>query len=75
MPRMAKQEIAASVMAYATANYEKGWDFVVECYTEADIVALMEAHGYTTKKQVMDGFGIVRDVREDRIADARNSAF
>jgi hypothetical protein len=75
MPKMTKQAIAASVMAYATANYEKGWDFVVECYTEADIVAMMDERGFTTKKQVMDSFAIVRDWREDQIADAKNSAF
>jgi hypothetical protein len=75
MPRMTKQAIAESVMAYAEAHYEQGWDFVVECFSVADIVADMERNGYTTKSEIMGLYGAVRDVREDRIADAKNSAF
>lgn len=75
MPRMTKRQVAESVMAFAVANYEKGYDWIVECKTLDDIVADMDARGYTTKKQIMEDYGVVTDVREDRIADARNSAF
>lgn len=75
MPKMTKQAIAESVMAFAVENYEKGYDWIVECMTVDDIVAEMEKCGYTTKKQIMGLYGAVTDVREDRIADARNSAF
>lgn len=75
MPRMTKQAIAESVMAYAVENYEKGFDWIVECKTVADIVAEMDECGFTTKAQIMELYGAVTDVREDRIADARNSAF
>lgn len=75
MPRMTKQAIAEQVMAYAIKNYEKGYDWIVECMTIDDIVKDMDERGYTTKKQIMADYGVVTDVREDRIADAKNSAF
>ena len=75
MPKMTKQAIAESVMAYAVENYERGFDWIVECMTVSDIVAEMDSQGITTKGELMKLYGAVRDVREDRIADARNSAF
>ena len=70
-----KLEIAEEVMAYAVENYERGFDWIVECMTVNDIVAEMDANSFTTKDQIMGLYGAVTDVREDRIADARNSAF
>jgi len=70
-----KLKIAEAVMAYAIEHYEEGYDWIVECKTVNDIVADMDERGYTTKRQIMDDYGVVTDVREDRIADARNSAF
>ena len=70
-----KQAIAEEVMAYAVENYERGFDWIVECKTIDDIVADMDERGYTTKAQILADYGVVTDVREDRIADARNSAF
>lgn len=75
MPKMSKQAIAESVMAYAIENYERGYDWIVECMTVADIIEEMDRAGITTKGELMKLYGAVRDVREDRIADARNSAF
>lgn len=75
MSNPSKQAIAEAVMAYAVENYEKGFDWIVECKTVNDIVAEMDARGFTTKAQIMSLYGAVTDVREDRIADARNSAF
>lgn len=68
-------KIAEAVMAYAEEHYEQGYDWIVECMTVADIVNDMTERGYTTKRQIMADYGVVTDVREDRIADARNSAF
>lgn len=70
-----KLKIAEAVMAYAIEHYEEGYDWIVECKTVNDIVADMDERGYTTKAQIMSDYGVVTDVREDRIADARNSAF
>ena len=75
MPKMSKQAIAESVMEFAKANYEKGYDWIVECMTIDEIVAEMDDAGITTKAEIMKLYAMVTDVREDRIADARNSAF
>jgi hypothetical protein len=75
MPKMSKRAIAESVMAYAVENYERGFDWIVECMTIDDIVREMDEAGITTKAGLMKLYGAVRDVREDRMADARNSAF
>tara|TARA_R110002020_G_scaffold472785_1_gene701238 strand:- start:664 stop:996 length:333 start_codon:yes stop_codon:yes gene_type:complete len=34
---MTKQEIINAIKAHAQENYDNGWDFVVECYDDADI--------------------------------------
>ena len=47
----------------------------MECKTIDAIVAEMDVRGCTTEAQIMADYGVVTDVREDRIADARNSAF
>lgn len=70
-----KIAIAEAVMAYAVEHYEEGFDWIVECKTINEIVADMDERGYTTKAQIMADYGVVTDVRNDRWADARNSAF
>lgn len=75
MTDMNKRAVAEAVMAYAVKHYEDGYDWIVECKTVDDIVADMDERGYTTERQIMADYGAVTDVREDRIADAKNSAF
>jgi hypothetical protein len=75
MPKMSKRAIAESVMKFAVENYEKGYDWIVECMTIDDIVKEMDEAGITTKAGLMRLYRVVTDVREDRIADAKNSAF
>jgi hypothetical protein len=31
------KKLVAAVKAHANANYEKGWDVVVECYTDEEL--------------------------------------
>ena len=39
---MTKQELVQAVRAHAIANYNKGgWDFLVECWEDSDIEALI----------------------------------
>jgi len=71
----AHRQVAEKVMAYAVEHYEDGYDWIVECRTLDDIAAEMIEDGHTTFEQVLKIAAIVTDVREDRIADAKNSAF
>jgi hypothetical protein len=40
---VATQELIEAVKAYALAHYEKdGWDYVVECYSDADLAEIIK---------------------------------
>jgi hypothetical protein len=52
------QTLIAAVKAHALANYEKGgWDFIVECWDDADI--LEEIGECKTAKQAIRAVGAV----------------
>ena len=34
-----------SIRKHAEAHYDKGWDYVVECWTDADIQKAIDDHG------------------------------
>jgi len=48
---MNKREIIAAVEAHAKKNYNKGWDFVVECYG-ADEIAAKIGHASSVKQAI-----------------------
>jgi len=37
-----KEELVKAVKEHAKNNYEKGWDTVVECWTDDDILACID---------------------------------
>lgn len=37
-------EQVKQIREYALENYEQGWDVVVECYEDKDILELLEKH-------------------------------
>ena len=43
--------LIAAVQAYAIANYDKGWDIVVECYEAVDIAGIIG--GATTARKAV----------------------
>lgn len=66
--------MVATIKQWALANYENGLDFVVECYSTADIAEALEESDWdveTLKARLL----AVADVYADRMADAINSAF
>lgn len=77
---------AEKVYAEATARYnEGGWDVIVECYTEADLVdeffrardlgEVFERPAATNYREARKRVKTAVDVWADRQADAINSAF
>ena len=61
-----KTELIAAVRQYAEKNYESdGWDYVVECYEDADIAAII--------KSARTVAGAIRKVRAEikHLADYR----
>ncbi len=63
----------AAVKAHALANYNSGWDVVVECYEDYEIA--LRIVGARTAEEAIDTFKIVAEIHLDRIAGGRNSAF
>lgn len=64
----ARQALLAEVQAYAQANYDKGWDVVIETYTDAQ---LDEAIGRArTLKGALKALEVVVDVHADGMANA-----
>jgi hypothetical protein len=69
-----KEEMIAAVKAHARANYElHGWDFVVECYDDEDIVE--ELGGATTNEQAIKNIGKLCKIRDDYRKDIQAEAF
>lgn len=63
--------LVKAVKDHAHAHYEDGgWDVVVETYTDAEIVAVLEREGATTPKQAIAAFAPLVEVWADRQAEA-----
>jgi hypothetical protein len=74
---MNPEQIAAIVLAiraHAVANYETaGWDILVECYDDSDIVRAMG--DATTAEEAISAIGKDLKVRHDRRVDIQAEAF
>jgi hypothetical protein len=67
--------MVAAVKAHAIANYEKGWDYVVECYEDSEIAEQLTEEGATTVAEALKSFGENVALREDRRADIEATIF
>jgi soluble cytochrome b562 len=67
------QELVEAVKDHAEANYEKGWDVIVECWTDADITAKIGKA--RTPKGAIKKFAGLASIWYDQEQDAINSAF
>lgn len=63
-----KDLMVERVRSYALAHYdEDGWDFIVECYTDEDILDVIHATGARTATQAVQAvLGVVRLLAEQR---------
>jgi hypothetical protein len=59
-----KTEWVKKIQAHAQANYQKGWDFVVECYTDDEIMA--EIAEFTTYKQALGEFRCIVKLHKEQ---------
>lgn len=64
--------MVAAVKAHAlkAENYSAGWDTVAECYTDEEIVEVLETHGATTVAAAIEAFGKLADVWDDQAKTA-----
>ena len=65
---MATPTLLAAVRAHAMVNYENGWDFIVECFDDAELADYIAPA--TTLAQVIEAVAPVVEVYQERQADA-----
>ena len=68
-------DLVDAVRNHAMANYGKdGWDYVVECYEDSDIIEILSDADASTPKQAIkavgDYVGGVADYRDEIQAEA-----
>lgn len=66
------QTLVDFIKAHAVEHYEDGgWDVIVECWDDAQILETLHDFEATTQKQALDAFEGFVGVWADRQADAR----
>ena len=66
-----KRAVADMVYKYSVAHYEEGFDFVVECYSIADIVKEMDAFNLSTYAAAIAHYAEIANFRNDQKENAR----
>ena len=67
-------DLVAAVRAHAVDNYESdGWDFVVECWTDADIAERIE--GITTPEAAIAAVGEIAGLLDEQRSEVRAEIF
>lgn len=70
------EDLIKAVRAHALAHYEEdGWDYVVECYEDADLQQLIEEEGATTAEEAIKALGKVMKLKDDYRKDIQGTAF
>lgn len=64
--RCAEISMVETVKTHAQANYDLGWDSVVECYTDAEILEFCRERNVTTPLDAIDAFRELTDVWAER---------
>jgi len=49
---MNEQEMIQAIRKHAEANYNKGWDYFVECWTDGDILDLLSNNKMDLKETI-----------------------
>jgi hypothetical protein len=69
-------ELVQYVKDWANFHYnDGGWDVIVECWEDKDILKVLKESNATTEKEAIDSFKDVVAVWADQQADAENSRF
>jgi hypothetical protein len=67
-------ELIKRIRQHALANYEQGgWDYLVECYSDNDIILLVaECESF---EQAIDKLGRIMAIKDDYRSDIQGEAF
>lgn len=73
---MPRQELIDAVKAHALANYETGgWDFVVECWDDAEIAEALAEAGATTEAEAIAAVAETAGLLDERRQEVRAEIF
>jgi hypothetical protein len=71
---MINQEIIQQVRAHALENYEQGgWDYLVECWSDADIIQWAE--DATTLEEAITNISVTLELLDERRSEVRSEIF
>ncbi len=63
-------DLVQYVKDYANLHYEDGgWDVIVECWEDKDILELLTRDNATTEQEALAAFTVIVAVWEDRLAE------
>jgi hypothetical protein len=71
-----EEEMIASIRVHANMLYNKGWDVVVECYDDGDLLEELSENGMSLSKTLISLQEMVdcrNDRKEEQEAEARSS--
>jgi hypothetical protein len=69
-------DLVDAVRRHAMANYENdGWDYVVECFDDGDIIELISDADAKTAKQAIKAVGDYVKIRDDYRKDIQAEEF
>jgi len=73
---MTTEQAVAKIKQWALDHYSKGWDVVVECWSDADIAEyVMTEGGYIgARKEIGETMRLLADMQAEHDAEARNGA-
>jgi hypothetical protein len=64
---MKTDTLVTAVKRHAAANYEQdGWDFIVECYTDAELAELIVELRATTEGAAIRKVGELMKIKDER---------
>lgn len=73
---MTLNELAEAVQKHAVVNYEQsGWDYIVECWTRAEIAEELERVKITTVNEAISYYAESARIFHDRRTDAEAERF
>ncbi len=73
---MTTNEIAEAVQKHAVVNYEKsGWDYIVECWTRAEIAEELTRCNINTVSEAIAHYAESARIFHDRRTDAEAEIF
>ena len=74
---MHNQELVEQVQAFCLEHYADDFYYstIIECYTDQELSEELDRLKVRTLAGFRQATAPIRDIYEDRIADARNSAF